>query len=154
MRMKTVFVYSCLFLLSGVGMVCSAEEPGRDTIVLSPKGGGSSVQIVVPRGFGIWNLNFPENMLLDGPGRGTAAMTWRTQEDGTIVVEGRMEGEYAHSIRITYTPVRETVNITLEVVNLSGKTWEYGGSVSFDYCDLWFTACPAPSQCFPGRERM
>jgi hypothetical protein len=122
-----------------------ADESGQESIRVTPKGNGTSVTIHVPRGFGVWHLHFPENMLLDGPGRGKAAMTWQTQEDGTIVLSGKMDGEFAHSIRITYKPGKDIVDLGLEVVNLSGKKWAYGGEAM---------ACLRPLKCdeFMGSE--
>ena len=82
-----------------------------ERIVVKPDGHGSSVPMDVPGGFGKWFLHFPENMLLDGPGRGKAKMTKSVGDDGTIVVEGKMDGEFAHAIRITYKPGTETIDL-------------------------------------------
>ena len=111
-----------LALAGGLAMGAEAE-----TITVRPNGGGSSVTIGGPSGFGKWFLHFPENMLLDGPGRGKAKMTKSAGEDGTIVVEGKMDGEFAHAIRITHKPGTETIDLTLEVTNLSGTKWGFGG---------------------------
>ena len=86
-----------------------------ERIVVKPDGHGSGVPMDVPGGFGKWFLHFPENMLLDGPGRGKAKMTTSVGDDGTTVVEGKMDGEFAHAIRITYKPGTETIDLTLEV---------------------------------------
>jgi len=115
-----VVTYVCLTVAA-----TPAAEP--KTIQVKADGDGSAVTITAPEGFGRWFLHFPETMLLEGPVQGKAKMTRRDGADGTIVLEGRMEGDLAHSIRITYKPGVDTIDLTLEVTNLSKRKWGYGG---------------------------
>jgi hypothetical protein len=98
-----------------------------DEIVVRPEGDGSGVTITAPSGLGEWYLHFPETMLLEGPPQGKAKLTKTVAEDGTIMLAGRMEGEFAHDIRITYKPGKDSVDLTLEVTNRSKRAWRYGG---------------------------
>lgn len=117
---------TALFLCLGVfgGHAMSGQS---DVIAVRPNGGGSSVTLDAPQGFGQWFIHFPENMLLEGPGRGKAKMSKTVRDDGTIVLAGTMAGEFAHDIRITYKPAKSTIYLTLEVTNRSKKRWDYGG---------------------------
>jgi len=107
-------------------MRLEAGEPEQKTITMTPGGDGSGVTIRVPRGFGAWYLHFPETMLLEGPAQGKAEMT-KTEKDGAIILSGKMEGEFAHSIQITYRPGEDVIDVGLEVSNLSQAKWPDGG---------------------------
>lgn len=101
---------------------------GGEASAIRVQAEGSAAVITGPEGFGEWYLHFPETMLLEGPPQGKAEkMTKTVADDGTISLEGKMEGPMAHWIRITYKPGRSTIDVTLEVKNLSGKAWRYGG---------------------------
>ena len=105
--MRERIPFAALAAVVGLLVVGSVSRAGeKDTIAVRPSG-GSGVTIDAPAGFGKWHLTFPENMLLEGPGRGTAKMSSSVADDGTLVFEGRMEGEFAHAIRITYKPGKD-----------------------------------------------
>ena len=108
-------------------MAGERQNRADSSIVVRPRGNGTSVSIVAPPGFGTWHLTFPENMLLEGPGRGRTKATWQTEPDGAVAVRGKMDGDFAHSILIQYKPSADVIDLRLEVLNLSAKKWEYGG---------------------------
>ncbi len=116
-------------VVAALVLFCGEASMGAEAkrIEVRPGGDGSGVRITAPAGFGKWFLHFPETMLLEGPGRGKAKMSETVRDDGTIVLEGRMAGEFAHAIRITYKPGKEAIDLTLEVTNLSKNKWPFGG---------------------------
>lgn len=97
-------------------------------ITATPYAHGEFVRLKGPRGFGPWQLHFPENMILDRtPGHGRAEMTWETAGDGTVVLNGRMAGEFAHAIEIVYRSGTDVIDLELAVTNHSEKKWKCGG---------------------------
>lgn len=118
----------CVGVLTAWTFLVGSSVLGEKASTVGIQAEGSAARISGPEGFGQWFLHFPETMLLEGPPQGKAEkMTKTVADDGTIVLEGRMEGPVAHSIRITYKPGRTTIDLTLEVKNLSEKAWRYGG---------------------------